>query len=185
MRSATIQSTLDEYNSIAGTMHPCRRILKWEEVVEYAFLSDFDLLRDGCQDISKLPWASPMGRCAMNLHFKMCHMKEEIRCLNIKIRQFATYIHDEEKYLGECESHLWAIHPGLAHQVSHQRNVCGRFTLKHLKHLDNIASLPGFSRTLVLGESIMDGSGESARPVSVGVQLFSHLQVLVTLIHVV
>ena len=64
---------------------------------------------------------------------------------------------------------MWAIHPGLAHQVLHQRNVRGRFTLKHLKHLDNIASLPGFSGTLVLGESIMDGSGESARLVSVGV----------------
>ena len=60
-----------------------------------------------------------------------------------------------------------AAYPELAHQVSCQRNVHGRFTLKHLKHLGNIGSLPGFSGTLVPGESTMDGLGESAGPVSV------------------
>ena len=84
--SAAIQSALDKYNSIAGAMHPHRRILKWEEVIEYAFLSDFDLLQDGRQDISKLPWVSPMGHHAMDLHFKTCHAREEIQRLNIKIR---------------------------------------------------------------------------------------------------
>ena len=67
-------------------MHPCHRILKWEEVVEYTFLSDFNLLpEDGRQDISQLPWASPMGRRAMDLHFKTCRAREEIQCLNIEI----------------------------------------------------------------------------------------------------
>ena len=78
VHSAAIQSTLDKYYSIAGTMHPCCHILKWEEVVEYAFLSDFDLLMDGCQDISKLPWALPMGHHVIDLHFKMCHTRKEI-----------------------------------------------------------------------------------------------------------
>ena len=86
VRSAAIQSALDKYNSIAGAMRPCRRILKWEEVVEYAFLSDFDLLRDGRQDISQLPWALLMGRRVMDLHFKTCRAREEIKRLNIEIR---------------------------------------------------------------------------------------------------
>ena len=148
-------------------MRPHRRILKWEEVIEYAFLSDFNLLRDGRQDISKFPWASPMGHHAMDLHFKMCRAREEIQWLNIEIRRLVTYIRDEEKYLHECESRLKVIHPGLAHQVSHQCNVRGRFTLKHLKHLRNVANLPGFSRTIVPGESMMTGPGESAGPVSI------------------
>ena len=148
-------------------MRPRRCILKWEEVVEYAFLSDFDLLRDGHQDISQLPWASPMGRCAMDLHFKTCRAREEIQRLNIEIRRLVTYVHDEDKYLHECESRLKATYPELAHQVSRQRNVRGRFTLKHLERLGNIGSLPGFSGTLVPGESTMDGLGESAGPVSI------------------
>ena len=148
-------------------MRPRRRILKWEEVVEYAFLSDFDLLRDGRQDISQLPWASPMGHRAMDLHFKTCRAREEIKRLNIEIRQLVTYVRDEDKYLHECESRLKASHPELAHQVSRQRNVRGRFTFKHLERLGNIGSLPGFSGTLVPGESTMNGLGESAGPVSI------------------
>ena len=148
-------------------MHPRRRILKWEEVVKYAFLSDFDLLQDGRQDISKLPWVSPMGHHAMDLHFKTCHTREEIQRLNIEIRRLITYVRDEETYLHECESRLKAVHPGLAYQVSRHRNVRGHFTLKHLKHLGDIASLPGFSGTLVPGECMVNGLGESAGPVSV------------------
>ena len=166
VRSKAIQSALDKYNAIATAMQPPRRTLKWEEVVEYAFLSDFDLLRDTRQDVSKLPWASPMARRATDLHFKMCRAKEEIRRLNIEIRRLITYIHDEERYLRECENQLKTLHPGLAHQVS-QSNVRGRFTLKHLKRLRDIAALPGFSGTLVVGESIRKVQGESSSNASV------------------
>ena len=165
MRSKAIQTALDKYNAIAGAMRPPRRTLKWEEVVEYAFLSDFNLLRDTRQGVSKLPWASPTARRATDLYFKMCRAKEEIQRLNVEIRRLVTYIHDEERYLRECESQLKQLHPGLARQVA-QRNVRGRFTLKHLKRLGDIAALSGFSGTLAIGESIKTAQGESASNVS-------------------
>ena len=166
MRSKAIQTALNKYNTIAEAMRPPRRTLKWEEVVEYAFLSDFNLLRDVRQDVSKLPWASPMVRRATDLYFKTCRAKEEIQRLNVEIRRLVTYIHDEERYLCECESQLKQLHPGLAHQVS-QRNVRGQFTLKHLKRLGDITALSGFSGTLAIGESIKMAQGESASNVSI------------------
>jgi hypothetical protein len=48
--------------------------LKWDEVVEYAFLADFDLLWD--------VWAMPAARHATDLDFKMYHAKEEIQRVN-------------------------------------------------------------------------------------------------------
>lgn len=45
-RSSTIRSALERYNTAAVALDPPRDTLKWDEVVEYAFLSDFDLLRD-------------------------------------------------------------------------------------------------------------------------------------------
>ncbi|KAG2034071.1 hypothetical protein BDR03DRAFT_870823 [Suillus americanus] len=45
-RSIAIRSALNTYNSIASSMYPPRQTLKWEDVVEYMFLADFDLLRD-------------------------------------------------------------------------------------------------------------------------------------------
>ena len=63
---------------------PCQ-MLHWKDVVKYAFLADFDLLCDACQDISQRAWVTPAARLAMDLHFKICQAKEEIQRLNIEI----------------------------------------------------------------------------------------------------
>ncbi|KAG1729916.1 hypothetical protein EDB19DRAFT_1641618 [Suillus lakei] len=85
MHSITIRSALNTYNTIAGMMHPPRSTLKWEEVVKYAFLTDFDLLHDTCVDASQCPWLSAAAHSTMDLHFKMCWACEEIKHLNIKV----------------------------------------------------------------------------------------------------
>ncbi|KAG6821969.1 hypothetical protein H0H92_015871, partial [Tricholoma furcatifolium] len=49
-RSQAIRSALDRYNDAATLMSPPRASLSWNEIIEYAFLADFDLLRDTRQD---------------------------------------------------------------------------------------------------------------------------------------
>ncbi|KAG2337513.1 hypothetical protein BDR05DRAFT_849745, partial [Suillus weaverae] len=44
--STAIRNALDYYNAVACTLSPPCQMLKLEEVVEYAFLTDFDLLRN-------------------------------------------------------------------------------------------------------------------------------------------
>jgi hypothetical protein len=39
---------LEHYNTATLTLNPLQLPLKWDEVVEYVFLSNFDLLRDAC-----------------------------------------------------------------------------------------------------------------------------------------
>ncbi|TFK34370.1 hypothetical protein BDQ12DRAFT_613636, partial [Crucibulum laeve] len=48
---ATIFCALEQYNAAAAALPPPCPSLSWEEVVEYAFLADFDLLCDCCEDI--------------------------------------------------------------------------------------------------------------------------------------
>jgi hypothetical protein len=81
-RSKAIRSALDRYNAAAAELG--RTQLDWDEVVEYAFLSDFDILHDTRQDIRKRPWAAPAGRFAMDNYFKLIRAQEEIRRLNIE-----------------------------------------------------------------------------------------------------
>ncbi|KIM78403.1 hypothetical protein PILCRDRAFT_75512, partial [Piloderma croceum F 1598] len=69
--SQAIQSALERYNSAARLLPTPRHQLDWKEVVEYVFLTDFNLLRDAHQDISNCPWATPAGRLAMDLYFKI------------------------------------------------------------------------------------------------------------------
>ncbi|KAG1738866.1 uncharacterized protein EDB91DRAFT_1237653 [Suillus paluster] len=144
-RSTAIRNALDCYNAAVHALSPPHWTLKWEEVVEYAFLADFDLLRDSHSDVSQQQWATPAARQATDLYFKHCRAKEEITQLNVEVRRLASYIHDEDCYLCECQQPAEAFSPALAHQIS-------RFNFHHIKRLQDIARLPGFSGTIVPGD---------------------------------
>ncbi|KAJ7821021.1 hypothetical protein B0H14DRAFT_2253421, partial [Mycena olivaceomarginata] len=44
--SKAIKTAIGQYNEVAEAMTPLKPTLNWEEVVEYVFLADFDLLRE-------------------------------------------------------------------------------------------------------------------------------------------
>ena len=163
-----IRTALERYNMAATAMVPPCRQLRWDEVVEYMFLSEFDLLCDTRQDVSHHPWTTPAGQQAMDSYFKRRHAKEEIARLNIEIRRLVTYIKDEEHYLRACEDALKVQHPGLAHQISIKRNIRGHFHRSHIQTLHTISQLLGFSGMLSPGQSNrtgLDESGSSPVPI--------------------
>ncbi|KAG2743935.1 hypothetical protein P692DRAFT_201722581, partial [Suillus brevipes Sb2] len=162
VRSAAIRTALDKYNTAARAVSPPRATLSWEDVVEYAFVADFDLLRDARQDVSHRPWATPTGRHTMDTYFKMRRAREEILRLNVEIRRMATYLRDEDLYLTECQKQLQSMHPALAHQVGVHHNICARFTAYHLRRLHKISALPGFTGSITPGESVDEGPGAAA-----------------------
>jgi hypothetical protein len=161
-RSPAIRTALERYNAAALALNPPQRTLQWKEVVEYAFLADFDLLRDARQNISHRVWATPAGRLAMDQYFKICRAKEEISRLNVEIRRVATYLRDENRYLRTCETQIQEFNPQLAHQVALHRMERGRFDAHHLRHLTQISQLPGFTGSILPGKSIDIGPGASA-----------------------
>ncbi|KAJ7015805.1 hypothetical protein C8F04DRAFT_905260, partial [Mycena alexandri] len=91
-RSKGVRSALERYNEAAAAMTPPRTQLSWEQIVDYAFLADFDLLRDGREDIRGEPWAQPAGRIAMDQHFKLLRVDEEIAHLNLEIPRLVTHM---------------------------------------------------------------------------------------------
>ncbi|KAJ8585391.1 hypothetical protein M405DRAFT_853671 [Rhizopogon salebrosus TDB-379] len=115
-----------------------------------------------CRDISQRPWATPTGRLSMDTYFKMRRAREEIQRLNIEIKRLATYLHDEGRYLMECEKQLQPLHPALAHQVALHHKVRGRFTAHHYRRLQEISMLDGFTGSITPGESVEQGAGASA-----------------------
>ncbi len=125
-RSQAIQMALERYNNAARALDPPHPGLRWEQVIDYAFLSDFDLLRDpgtceGVQEMSKKVWATLAGRATMGRYFKIKRAEEEIDHLNIEIPHLGTYMEDEEYYLQD-QYHLlqargyWTVKP--VHLVS-------------------------------------------------------------------
>jgi hypothetical protein len=135
---------------------PPRQVLDWDQVVEYAFLSDFDLLRDTRQDIRRKPWATPAARLAIDRAFKLERAEEEIARLNIEVPRLATYIRDEDIYLRAKEAELSPSHPALAHQVGIHRMERGRFNAHHLKVLGKIHLLAGYTGPIEFGTRIAE-----------------------------
>ncbi|KIK35300.1 hypothetical protein CY34DRAFT_26644 [Suillus luteus UH-Slu-Lm8-n1] len=132
--SSAIHSALDRYNAAALSLTPSHRTLKWDKVIEYVFLSDFNLLCDACQDISQRPWATPAARQATDLYFKMFHAKEEVLRLNNEIRRLINW----------------------------RRLVHSRANGYLLQHMADIARLQEFSGSISIGESIKKSLGDSA-----------------------
>ena len=150
-RLVAIRTAVAKYNIAAANLSPPRLELSWEEVVEYAFLADFDLLRDARQDIRSRPWATPAARQAMDGYFKLIRAEEEIARLNVEIRRFLTFMRDEDVYLCSKAKEVSLRDPALAYQISVQRNDVVRFTAGHVKNLNEIQQLPGFSGNLLCG----------------------------------
>ena len=161
-RSQAIRSALDTYNAAAHALTPPRQQLEWKEVIEYAFLADFDLLRDARQDISHRPWATPAGRLAMDLHFKISRAREEIDRLDVEVRRVATYLRDEDCYLRYMEDKVRTSNARIAHQIRLHQLLRRRFHSHHKRRLREIARLPGFSGDIRPGISERTGKGESA-----------------------
>ena len=123
-------------------------------MVEYAFLADFDLLRDSRQDVCDRPWTKPASHVVIDHYFKLERAREEIQCLNVEIARVVTYIQDEDKFLCSKEADIMLVSPGLARQVKIHRMERGHFNAQHMEHFGKLASLPGFSGSIVPGISI-------------------------------
>jgi hypothetical protein len=135
-------------------MNPPREKLTWDKVVDYAFLTDFSLLRDCCEDITQRPWAQPQSRALMDQYFKITRAREEIKRVDIEIRRVVTYLHDEDSYLRLMENKLSQSNPLIAHQIKHLRLKTMRFKDLHMRRFLKLASTRGFSGSVNPGQSI-------------------------------
>ena len=128
-------------------------------MVNYPFLSDFDLLHDTRQDIHHRPWATPAGRLALDTHFKILRAQEELVRCNQEVQSVATHLIDEDIYLCICEDNIKLSDPNLGYQIFIYRMVHGRFNDHHHCHLHKISLLPGFNGSIIPGISIECANG--------------------------
>ena len=155
-RSAGIRGALKTYNAAAAAMCPPRRSLKWDEVVEYAFLADFDLLRDAAKISEVRPWATPAARALLDNHFKIERAHEEIKRCNIEIRRLITHIRDEKVFLTTKIKELDESDPTLAYFIRQYQWVRGRFDKTHIARFQKLAAKAGarFTGTLEPGKRL-------------------------------
>jgi hypothetical protein len=78
-QSKAIRNVIERYNMVALSMEPLMPTLDWDQVVNYGFLGEFNLLRDTTDSISSRPWTCQSYRLAMDSYFKILRAREEIQ----------------------------------------------------------------------------------------------------------
>jgi hypothetical protein len=163
-RSKAVRTAIEHYNSAACALSPPMRQLSWEQVVEYAFLADFDILRDTRAEIQARPWTRPAYRLAMDRYFRILRAREEIKRLNVEIPRVVTWIRDENTFLRKMEANLWeeggkseeqvVEDVQMAVQVRLYRQRRGRFDSGHMRRFYKLAAEPGFTGSLKCGVAV-------------------------------
>lgn len=152
--SKAVCTTLQNYNVAAQGLVPPWPALSWDDIVEYTFLADFELLSDTRSDICLRVWAKPASCALMDQYFKMERVCEEITRLNVEIPRLTTYIRDEEAFLIQQEELLSQSDLPLSCQL---HMCCLKLIWSndlHIHQFNKLASLPGFSGTIELGISL-------------------------------
>ncbi|KIK66720.1 hypothetical protein GYMLUDRAFT_238956 [Collybiopsis luxurians FD-317 M1] len=144
-QSKAIQNAVTEYNAIASSMTPPRREISWDEVVEYTFLSEFNILWDTREDVRTKNWATPANCILMSQFYKVIQAEEELRSLHQQIQHLVTYMKTETEELISKEQELASAAPTLALQVRRYQLERGRFNAIHRKRLLAIRRLAGFN----------------------------------------
>ena len=135
-------------------MVPPKPTLSWDEVVNYGFLSDFDILRDTQDGVRSRPWTRRSYRLAMDRYFKILRAREEIKRLNIEIKRVVTWIDDEDQFLRKKEAEYRESDPLLAVQISRYRQRRSRSDDNHMQRFWALAKTPGFTGSVSPGVSI-------------------------------
>ncbi|KAJ7472491.1 hypothetical protein FB451DRAFT_1339449 [Mycena latifolia] len=163
-RSKAVRSAIENYNAAACTLILPMPQLPWEQVVDYAFLADFDILRDTRAEIQARPWTRPTYRLAMDRYFRILRACEEIKRLNIEIPRVVTWIRDENSFLRKMEANLRDEEGKseeqidkdiqMAIQVRLYRERRGRFDAGHMRQFYKLAVEPGFTGSLKCGVAV-------------------------------
>ncbi|KAJ7468828.1 hypothetical protein B0H11DRAFT_1731990 [Mycena galericulata] len=161
-RSHTIRNALTHYNNAADALQPPRHHLSWDEVVNYTFLSEWDLLRD------------PEGNAdlVLDTYFKIERAKEEIKRLDVEIRQLVTYIRDEKEFLDRRTEEVRATDPDLAFFICKYQWRRGRFDAGHMARLQKMVKKLGskFTGTLEPGQHILPQPPEATTDTMEGIE---------------
>lgn len=116
-RSKSIQTAITSYNEAAAALSPPRRKITWDEVVDFSYLSEFDILRETREDVREKQWATPQNRLLMTRFFKYIHAEEELDRVHVEVKQLLTYMVDEEERVCGKAKEVEVEKPALALQL--------------------------------------------------------------------
>ncbi|KAG1771378.1 hypothetical protein EV702DRAFT_1181467 [Suillus placidus] len=141
--SGAIQSALDTYNKLAVSQNPRRPTLQYSEVMSYAALGEFEILKCSCHDILAKPWSNGIHCKMTNKYFKIIRAQEEITRLN-------AWVDMEDSDIEQMATELDLTDTRLAAELWLLYNRQHRINNVHRNCLARIYRLPGYTGSIPL-----------------------------------
>ncbi|KAE9389219.1 hypothetical protein BT96DRAFT_792378, partial [Gymnopus androsaceus JB14] len=144
LRSKSIHNAIDSYNTaVAALLPPCQYI-SWEQVLDFSYLSEFDILWDTREDFREQPWATQKNCMLMQEFFKLIHAENELPRLHQEIKRLFMYMAMEVEQLKGFARRAYAEDPALALQIELHWQEHGCFNDLHRRRLLSIKHLESF-----------------------------------------
>lgn len=145
-RGKAIRTALKRYNSLASQMDLPAPILEWKDVLNYTFVSEFDLLRHshGTSDVHKKPWTIPFNREVAAKYWKVRGAYDELKRLHVEIPRLRTHIRLQQTEYKLAADACRDTNPLLAAEIQAQYSRLKRVNAIHLRRLHALTRLRGF-----------------------------------------
>lgn len=157
VRSSTLRAAVTAYNRAAKALG--KPILTFQNVIQYSFLAEFDLLRDARQDIRGKAWAEPRNRILMEKHFKSIRAREELQRLKVESHRLARWIAQEDSVYSAALAGMVSesgVHDDLYHEVALRWEMQQAVNVGLTGQLLHLQNLPGYSGLALLSTSDAD-----------------------------
>ena len=155
-----MRNALKRYNKLAVKQSPLQPTLQYSEVLSYATLGDFDLLKHSQHEVLAWPWSNTMHRQMVVKYFKLLRAREEITRLNVEVRRLQAWVDSETTEIKQIATELSAQNPPLSAelQVLFHRQL--RVNNQHQLWLQRIYNLEGYSGVWPIVEHGTGGEDE-------------------------
>lgn len=153
-RSETVRKAIRRYNDQGKLLDPPVEPITWEEIAEYSFIGEFDLLRITRSEIRKEKWTKMAYRAAAVKYYKLCRAREEVQRLNIEVRRLRAFIHEEADHMKRAIERLSTDHPLLADELHYRWMLRSSINLLHLERLQRLEHQPYYTGSQGLEENV-------------------------------
>ncbi|KAH8824474.1 hypothetical protein DL96DRAFT_1453307, partial [Flagelloscypha sp. PMI_526] len=152
-RSGAVQTAVNRVNRAAKVLWPERPPLEFKEVVNYAFLSEFDFLRATGSGVIDETWAHPIARRLADEYYRIKSAQHELQRLNVETKRLITYMWDEELILKDAERSALDDDkdPLLAFAISRKSRRLAPLHKLHRQRLSKVKTHPWFQGSLEPG----------------------------------
>ncbi|KAL1740504.1 hypothetical protein HDZ31DRAFT_47382, partial [Schizophyllum fasciatum] len=143
-RSEAIRAVLAKYNELAPKQDPPRPRIQYSDIVSYAFIGEFQLLKYSKHDILQRPWSVPSNRQMADKYHKIKRAKEEIIRSRVEARRLRRWIDQEDATYRTAIENVKQTDPLIAAELAWLYLRQARVNNVHRVRLQKLYALPSF-----------------------------------------